>query len=388
MTLLQAPRSQMGNLTRYTSVLMTTPHSIILGAGLMGRLMAMELLERGHTIDLYEAQGPEAQGSAAKVAAAMLAPLAESAITELNVVKMGQHSLQRWPMILSKLQSSVFFQQIGTVIVWHRADAPEARRFQALVQKTHAQLPTLAAAQSLNARELQTIEPELVPKFHAGLYLPQEGQLDNRELLSALLAKLEEAHARGQLKLHWHSPQELKTLVSLHHTKGPHRPWIIDCTGMGAKPHWSLLRGVRGEVLRLHAPDVHLSRPIRLMHPKYPIYIAPKADHVFVVGATEVESEDRSEVSVRSGLELMSAAYSVHPGFAEARVLEINTQLRPTLADNLPQIHIESAKVIKINGLYRHGFMISPAVLDCALEWIEHQSTGLAQALGLSVLES
>jgi glycine oxidase len=367
---------------------MTKPHTVILGAGLMGRLMALSLIERGHSIALYEAQGPDGEGAAAKVAAAMLAPLAESAITELNVVKMGQHSLKRWPEIIEKLHSPVFFQQAGTLIVWHRSDAPEARRFQALMQKTHALLPTLTAAQMLDSAGIEALERELVPKFSSGLYLPHEGQLDNRELLTATRLELERAQAHGQITLHWHSPQELHSLQSSLHQNPNRESRIIDCTGMGAKPHWSQLRGVRGEVLRLHAPDVHLSRPVRLIHPKYPIYIAPKENQIFVVGATEVESEDRSEVSVRSSLELMSAAYSVHPGFAEARVLEINTQLRPTLADNLPQIQIDSSKVIKINGLYRHGFLISPAVLDCALEWMDHQSTNLAQDLGLSVIRS
>ncbi len=364
---------------------MSKPHTVILGAGLMGRLMALSLIERGHKIDLYEAQGPQGEGAAAKVAAAMLAPLAESAITELNVVKMGQYSLKRWPQIIEKLHHPVFFQQEGTVIVWHRSDAPEARRFQGLMQKTHALLPSLSPAQMLDSTAIEALERELVPKFNAGLYLPLEGQLDNRELLTAMLDELKSAESRGQLTLHWHSPQDLSRFQSAIEPHSNQDPWVIDCTGMGAKTHWSQLRGVRGEVLRLHAPDVHLSRPVRLIHPKYPIYIAPKENQIFVVGATEVESEDRSEVSVRSSLELMSAAYSVHPGFAEARVLEINTQLRPTLADNLPQIQVNSSKLIKINGLYRHGFLISPAVLDCALEWIDHQSTDLAHELGLNV---
>lgn len=354
----------------------------------MGRLMALELLERGHHIDLYEAQGANAQGAAARVAAAMLAPLAESAITELNVVKMGQYSLKRWPHIIEKLQHPVFFQQKGTVIVWHRSDAPEARRFHAHLQRTQALMPSLLPAQMLDETALSALESELTPKFSSALYLPQEGQLDNRELLQAMLCELEEAQLRGQLKLHFHSPQELPALHSELAHLHPKQHWTIDCTGMGAKVHWPGLRGVRGEVMRLHAPDVHLSRPVRLIHPKYPIYIAPKEHQLFVVGATELESEDRSEVSVRSSLELMSAAYSVHPGFAEARVLEVNTQLRPTLSDNLPQIQIAPANVIKINGLYRHGFLISPALLDCAMQWIEHQSTQLAQTLGLSVIET
>jgi glycine oxidase len=165
---------------------------------------------------------------------------------------------------------------------------------------------------------------------------------------------------------------------------------------LGAKDSWNQLdnsskdlRGVRGEVIRLHAPEVKLRRPTRLIHPRYPIYIAPKEDDVYVVGATEIESEDLSPMSVRSAMELLSAVYTVHSGFAEARILEMATQCRPTLKDNLPEISVDQkpdqAKLMMINGLYRHGFMISPAILDCALEILNMGSSLLAIDLDLQV---
>ncbi len=163
---------------------------------------------------------------------------------------------------------------------------------------------------------------------------------------------------------------------------------MIDCRGLGAKPQWNALRGVRGEVIRVHAPEVALQRPTRLVHPRYPLYIAPKPGSVFVIGATEIESDDMSPASVRSTLELLSAAYAVHSGFAEARILEIATQCRPTLPDNLPAIRQPHPRVLQINGLYRHGFMIAPAVLDAAMELLMHGRSALAQSLGLEISDS
>ncbi|MDI9690499.1 FAD-dependent oxidoreductase, partial [Burkholderia cenocepacia] len=81
------------------------------------------------------------------------------------------------------------------------------------------------------------------------------------------------------------------------------------------------MRGIRGEVARVRAPGIGLTRPVRLLHPRYPLYIAPKQDDLYVIGATEVEGEDMSPVSVRSALELLSAAFSVHPALGEARIL-------------------------------------------------------------------
>ena len=114
--------------------------AVILGAGLMGRLLACELLRRGVEVEIHDAASAEAPGSAAHVAAAMLAPLAESAVTELGVVRMGAYALQRWPELIATLERPVFFQQQGTLVLWHRQDAPEAVRFQHLLGATARRL--------------------------------------------------------------------------------------------------------------------------------------------------------------------------------------------------------------------------------------------------------
>ena len=354
---------------------------VVLGAGLMGRLLAWQLAQRGYTVDLYDAGGPDAQGSAARVAAAMLAPLAESAITEPSVVRMGHYALSRWPELLAQLSTPVFFQQEGTLILWHRQDAAEASRFSRQLQASQEKIPALAPAQSLDAREVSQLEPSLGTRFAHGLYLPGEGQLDNRQLLNALLHELASLES---VRLHWNTPRTLEDFNPEKSDKASQADWVFDCRGLGARQQWPDLRGVRGEVARVHAPEVHLHRPTRLIHPRYPLYIAPKPDHVFVIGATEIESEDLSPPSVRSTLELLSAAYSVHTGFAEARILEIATQCRPTLSDNLPAIRHLGPRVLQINGLYRHGFMISPAVLDVVLEFVATKNSDLARQFPLS----
>jgi glycine oxidase len=57
----------------------------------------------------------------------------------------------------------------------------------------------------------------------------------------------------------------------------------------------------------------------------------------------------------------------VHPAFGEARVLELNTQCRPTLPDHRPAIRWDGAGTLSVNGLYRHGYMIAPAVTQAAV---------------------
>ncbi|MDZ4057378.1 MAG: FAD-dependent oxidoreductase [Polynucleobacter sp.] len=361
----------------------------VVGAGLMGRLTAFALARKGAQVSLFDRGGPEGEFAAAKVAAAMLAPLAESAITERNVVQMGIYSLPRWKAIIADLSLPVFLQHEGTVIVWHQQDASEAKRFGSHLERNCLQSQLtgdpsfeLPHPEHLDRSALHALEPSLSDRFHQGMFLPNEGQLDNRQLLTALLHEL----SILQVDLRWNQAVDPDDVYE----QGQY-DWVIDCRGLGAKNIWTSnpLRGIRGEVLRLHAPEVHLKRPTRLIHPRYPIYIAPKENDIYVVGATEIESEDLSPTSVRSAMELLSAVYTVHSGFAEARILEMSTQCRPTLKDNLPEIRVSKPGLMLINGLYRHGFLIAPAILDCALEIMqtsaEMESSPLASRLQLHV---
>jgi len=350
----------------------------VLGAGLMGRLVALTLAQAGCRVSVFDAAGPDADGAAARVAAAMLAPLAESAVAPPSVVRMGHYALERWPQLIASLAQPVFFQREGTLVLWHRQDAPEARRLAGVLAHTRESVPELPAMQRLDGSGIEALEPALRQRFAEGLLLPEEGQLDNRALLAALLASLQ---AMPEVRLHWNSPHSLDDFAP--GTPGQ-ADCVIDCRGFGARAEWPGLRGVRGEVVRVHAPEVALRRPTRLVHPRYPIYIAPKPGDVFVIGATEIESDDMSPASVRSTLELLSAAYTVHSGFAEARILEIATQCRPTLPDNLPAFRRPRPGVLQVNGLYRHGFMIAPAMLDMTMELLSQGRCTLADRFGLA----
>ena len=355
----------------------------ILGAGLMGRMMAYTLAQSGARVTVFERSGPDAEQSAARVAASMLAPLAESAITEPSVVRMGLYGLDRWKGLIEQLNREVkqqtFFAQNGTLVLWHRLDTAQAQRFAEHLERNVRMNPALSSPWHLDDKALAELEPSVADRFHQGLFLPREGQLDNRQLLTALLQALEQL----DVVLHWHTACEPNDL------EGQGFDWVIDCRGLGARSSWSNthnpLRGVRGEVIRVHAPEVKLQRPTRLIHPRYPIYIAPKENDLYVIGATEIESEDLSPVSVRSSMELLSAAYSVHSGFAEARILESATQCRPTLKNNLPEICVPRAGLMQINGLYRHGYLIAPAMMDTAQQLLLGKVSPLAQRFDIQV---
>ena len=60
-------------------------------------------------------------------------------------------------------------------------------------------------------------------------------------------------------------------------------------------------------------------------------------------------------------VELLSAAYTLHPAFGEAEIIELGADARPAFPDNLPHL-IRRDRTLYLNGLYRHGFLLAPAM--------------------------
>lgn len=334
----------------------------IAGAGIAGRLLALQMHRRGWDVTVYDRDEPEGRNSCTWTGAGMLAPCCELETAELEVARLGQDGIARWPALLASLAHPVFFQQRGSIVVAHPADLGELNRLhQSIQDKIGTPIPRLTRDQ------LAELEPEIAPRFTTGLHFPEEGQLDNRELLLALGETLRRDHIR------WHPRTEVAAVTprSITTAQGEQRfDAVADCRGLGARTDLPGLRGIRGELIYVRAPDVHLNRPVRLMHPRYPLYIVPRPDHVFVIGATKIESDDLSPVSVRSALELLTAAYSVQPAFSEGRILDLTVNCRPAFPDNRPRM-FAGDRFVRINGMYRHGFLVAPALVEaaaCALE--------------------
>ena len=88
-----------------------------------------------------------------------------------------------------------------------------------------------------------------------------------------------------------------------------------------------------------------------------------------MLGATQIESAARGPVTARSALELLSAAYALDPRFAEAGIVEMGADLRPAFADHVPHV-IRRGRILYLNGLFRHGFLMAPALAEQAAEFL------------------
>lgn len=326
----------------------------VVGAGIMGCLLALRLHNDGWQVTLFEAES--AFNNCSYAAAGLLAPWSELDKAEHVIFKLGMESVDGlWKSILHQLTEPVYFRQKGSLVVHHPQDKAEWQQFSTRIVNKLSD----SCYQVLTQDSLGQLEPEL-NHFHAGYYFPKEAQLDNQSLLLALKKHL------CQQGVVWRD----QTYVSCIHSGKVETAkesylfdCVFDCRGLGAKNTFTNLRGLRGELIWLHAPEVQLQRPIRFLHPRYTIYIAPRPNSYYLIGASELETEDSSPISVRTTLELLTAAYYVHRGFAEARIIKTVTHCRPTLVHHQPRIKY-AKQLIAVNGLYRHGFLIAPALVE------------------------
>ncbi len=335
----------------------------IAGAGIMGQLLAFMLQRSGWQVTLFDHNRPP---NCSQVAAGLLTPVTELEKQDPLIFHLGIEALEQiWPQILATLDPPPYFKNKGSLILAHPRDHADFLQFERQIK---SKLPPNAQAyfQTISQKIIAELEPELSHHHHAH-YCPTEGQIDNQALLNHL-----ETHLKTQGVVYHHNTPILET--SAHRLKTQERShsfdWIFDCRGLGAQEHFPELRSVRGELIWLEAPQVHLSRPIRFLHPRYRLYITPRPDHQYVLGASEIESHDLSPISVRTLLELLTAAYYVHEGFAEARLLKTLTHNRPTLTHHNPQIKYQEG-LIALNGLYRHGFLIAPSLMAEVQRFLE-----------------
>jgi len=317
-----------------------TREAAIVGAGIMGLTAAHALSLRGVRVTVYESGGETGRGCS-WWAGGMLALWCEMESAEPLIGTLGLESLAYWrryfPGVVNK----------GSLVVAPPRDTPDLKRVAA--RTSHFEW--------IDRNKIAELEPDLAGRFETALFFEDEAHLNPRDALAFLRKTLEtEFNVRFELSTTI-QPEALKVDA------------VLDCRGLEARDALPDLRGVKGEMVILKTKDITLSRPVRLLHPRIPVYLVPRADNHVMVGATMIESGDRTRFSARSMMELLNAAYAVHPGFGEAEIVETGTDVRPAFPDNLPRIRREG-NILRLNGLYRHGYLGAPALARRAAEMI------------------
>ena len=308
------------------------------GAGVVGLWQALTLAKAGHDVTVYERSQRPFEDGCSIYAGAMLAPRCEEEGAEAVIRELGMRAIALWRDTYPRTIAN------GSLVVAQERDRVLLDRF--------ARMTT--GHRKLDGKALAEIEPDLADRAGDALFYPDEAHVAPVPALNFLLEAAQANGARLEL-----GSSDVTAPADI----------VIDCRGLAARGELAGLRGVRGERLVVRASDVALSRPVRLLHPRFPLYTVPWGDGLYMLGATVIESDEAGPISVRSALELLSAACALDPAFSEAVVIAQGAGVRPAFPDNVPRI-MTSSGYIYVNGLYRHGFLLAPALAELVAEFV------------------
>ncbi|MEO1544411.1 MAG: FAD-dependent oxidoreductase [Pseudomonadota bacterium] len=327
---------------------MTMKRILVAGAGVVGLWQALALSRAGHAVTLCDRSPNPNATSASHYAGAMLAPWCEAEAAPGVVRDLGVRGLAQWrdlfPGVVTK----------GSLVIAAARDRSELVRFGKRTTNF----------EWIDADRLAQLEPVLGGRFSDALYFAEEAHMSGMDALAFLF---EAVHASGCA---------IALGQDLNEFDQSSFDVVVDARGLAAQGDIPDLRGVRGERVLVRCRDIDLKRPVRLLHPRHPLYIVPWPDHTYMIGATVIENEEEGAASVRSVLELLGAAYAVHPAFADAEIIDIGAGVRPSFPDNVPRILVsERSKVIRANGAYRHGFLLAPTMAEAVVGWLATAET-------------
>ncbi|MDR7252199.1 glycine oxidase [Nocardioides sp. BE266] len=299
------------------------------GGGIVGLACAAELLDRGHDVVVVD---PTPGCGASAVAAGMLSPGGEAWHGEPDVHRLGVASARLWPAYAARL--AVPLHACGTLLVGH--DAGDG-------QEVDRQVQVLAglgvAVDVLPPGAARDLEPGLGRTSRA--LLLHDAAVDPRAVVAALLDRLgDRVRAR--------EPDATPDAVVVATGARLPQPWT------------SLVRGVRGEVVRLRTSDGP-RHVVRGWVAGEPVYLVPRAGGEVVVGAT-VEEHDAAPVPTAGGvLRLLRAARVLLPALDRAELLACEARDRPATRDHLPLVGpTHDPRTWLAAGHFRHGVLLAP----------------------------
>ena len=275
----------------------------VVGAGVAGLTTALTLAERGATVSLVE-RSRELGGNASWLAGGMLAPFCEGESAPPSVVELGRRAIDWWAARVPGVVRE------GTLVVAPPRDAAEIDRFAART----------SGHQRVGSAKIAALEPDLAGRFHKGLFFAGEGHLDPRAM-RALVERLRRAGVDVRFGVDGRSAR-LRETVGPPSPAGRRAPPTAllekgSCSIAGASPrapHLPQLRGVRGEMIRVRTREVCLTRAVRLLHPRFPLYVVPRANGEFMIGATMIESAEKGARLRALGARALERGLCAAPG--------------------------------------------------------------------------
>jgi glycine oxidase len=333
--------------------------TIIVGAGIIGLSLAIELRKRGLSVLIVEKGQPGREASHA--AGGMLVDFPPE--TNPSLQALANASTRMYPEFVHELEDEsgrkIDLRSQGTLYFLHD-DQPVGLR---------DQYPAPAT--------LSELEPAFAPSSEIPLFL-RERCVDPRDLTQAAIA------AARHREVDFSSDDEvIEITVARDSTSGVRTRKthfaagiVVNCAGAWAgqiSPIPVPTRPVKGQMLCVAMPEKEL---IRHTIRGRDVYLIPRSDGRLLIGTTLEEAGFDKQTVPDTLQKLRQAALDLVPRLADARILEAWAGLRPGTPDNLPILgRTEISGYFAACGHYRDGIMLSPITAHLMAAVISDQPT-------------
>lgn len=349
--------------------------AVVVGGGLVGLAIALELRRLGIHTAVFEAQkfGQEASWASAGI----LSPAPENPAM-IGMVPLGKASLAMYPEFIAAVEEasgmSTGFRAKGTLQALFSSHAQE--ELNTIVALHHGLGLTAEAISAADAREL---EPALSEEVEAAVLRPDEASVDNRQLTSALEVAAKNnaveifADARvtaidrngdrcdGVVLASGEKIRALNTIVSAG---------CFSAQIAGVEPY-APVRPAKGQMISLRCDASKIERVLWSER----IYLVPRNDGRILAGAT-VEYAGFDKTVTASGVHAnLDGAFELAPVLAKARIESSWAGLRPDTPDHMPILGPTDLQGLTMaTGHFRSGVLLAPVTAKLIANFITGQS--------------
>lgn len=341
--------------------------AIVVGGGVIGLSIARELKTRGVERVLVLEKNAQFGAEASHAAAGMLAPQAEADRAD-DFFNLCRQSRDLYPAFAAELLEEsgvdVCLDQTGTLyLAFDEEDLEEIeKRF---AWQRAADLPI----EKLSREEVLALEPNVSEKVLGALRFPLDWQIENRELIRALVASLQKQNVWLQSaakveKILFENGNVAGVAIGEGEIRAQN---VIVAAGAWTRflaempfdlPLESLIKPVRGQMLSF----AYQEKPLRHVIYSHRGYVVPRCDNRVLIGATVEDAGFDKSITGKGLLSLLEAGQEIAPQLNGLAVSEIWAGLRPASADNLPVIgeFPENSGLYFATGHYRNGILLAP----------------------------
>jgi glycine oxidase len=366
-----SPRSRVPHPTRFrwvgifpvTIFSVKTWDVIIVGGGIIGVSLAIELRKRGATVLVVERGEPGREASHAAGGMLVDCPLETPEVLQ----PLATASARMYPEFAHELgvesAMKVDLRDAGTIVF----SPPE-----------HVRERTGVSSLSPLPAPLSDLEPALVETSRPAFFL-KERSVDPRALTDAAIktAKNRGVDFSSRDPVTRMDVSEGRAIGVATNKTSFVAPKIVNCAGAWSgqiAPHAFPTRPVKGQMLCLIMPRRDLIRHV-IRSPE--VYLIPRSDGRLLVGATVEEAGFDKRTDRATIQRLHRAALALVPKLADAKILEDWAGLRPGTPDALPILGAtETPGYFVATGHFRDGILLAPITAQIMANVITGSSAG------------